>query len=71
MSETGVWYCPVCGYVDPTTTDTRCPKTHPSGIGHPFFREIHRGYYVRVGIDEARDAVKPREVSGAQREQQS
>jgi rubrerythrin len=27
---TGVWYCPLCGYVDPLTTDTHCPSEHPS-----------------------------------------
>jgi hypothetical protein len=51
--STGVWYCPVCGYIDPQTTDTHCPKAHASGIRRPMFREARRGYYVRVGIHEA------------------
>jgi RNA polymerase subunit RPABC4/transcription elongation factor Spt4 len=49
---TGVWYCPNCGYVDPQTHNTHCPKCSRS----PLFREANFGYYIRVGPEEARSA---------------
>jgi hypothetical protein len=52
--STGLWYCPVCGYVSPDdrATDTHCPKNHAKGLRRPAFREIHRGCYVRIGTQE-------------------
>lgn len=47
---TGIWYCPGCGYVDPRTTDVRCPKCTPA----PLFREPKFGYYIRIGPEGAR-----------------
>lgn len=46
---TGIWYCPNCGYVDPKTHDTRCPKCTRG----PLFREPNYGYFIRIGPDEA------------------
>lgn len=48
-----LWYCPVCGYIDPMTRNVRCPRRHPEGVGHPLFRQAYYGYFIRVGIEEA------------------
>ena len=42
--ETGVWYCPRCGYVDAGTTDLQCSRGHRPTM----YEEIKRGERITV-----------------------
>jgi hypothetical protein len=54
LQGTGVWCCPLCGYVDPKTAATRCPKQHGAGMGRPLFEEIVYGGYAPAFLDPER-----------------
>jgi hypothetical protein len=53
---TGIWHCPLCGYVDPKTKATRCPRDNEHGrLGRPLFVEIIYGQTVPIFVGR-RDA---------------
>jgi hypothetical protein len=50
--EADLWYCPVCGYIDPKTTNTHCPRPHPATRRRPMFVQAVYGYFIRIGPEE-------------------